>query len=195
MAKTKFSIKLTGLEIEYEGERDDVSKITGAVGKQFGEILQTPSVVAGPSRRLPASVVATDVDSGSQMANTKKGSGAKKTTSRKPKEPPVEWSHDAEGWGNPLQGWKIRQKALWLLYVIQNVTETTEMSASRVASTFNEYFREAGQLKANLVGREFRRASKSSPPSVQQSVAGDWFLTEEGKSQATELVKRARGIE
>jgi len=203
MSKTKFHVKISGLEISFEGEREDLPKLNQTVGSQVQSLIQTPTaLLERATTTSPNSGVVIDAPipsngskrkSGSKAARTSNGASATRTTN----EDPVAWKHDVERWGAPLQSWNPTKKAIWLLFVAKNEAGIGEMTPGQIANTFNQYFKECGSIRASNVSRDLRKTSQERPPMVQKNNAAGgqpWYLTNHGLQQSGAYVKEARGI-
>jgi hypothetical protein len=201
MAKFKMKLKLSGLELEVEGERSDVPKIMSNVGEQISGML-TPAANIAADRDPNQAMLefpAAHADGSGQSNNKPKKPRRKTVTSREVSATdaqPVEWRHEPDKWGNPKQGWSIRKKILWLLYVAEHAASAKEMAAAVVCSTFNKHFRQTGTLHPPLVTRELGRAKTTSPPLVGEDTTkapSNWFLLDKGREKAVQLVAEAKG--
>ena len=121
MSKFKVRLKLQGLELEVEGNRDDVPLIADSVAEQVAGLLKPASnIVEGEivtDGRRPQSVE-------SETSETKTKRARKKRQSQTPlgsnsKEEAVDWTHDPSKWGVPKQKWSTADKSLWILYVVE----------------------------------------------------------------------------
>ena len=205
MAKTKFKFKIKELEIEFEGDQRDTPKVVDAMSNQLSGLMQTPGLMSDSQPvALPAPTTNEVIESkpkNLRKSRSKSSSGSSSGSSsskRSKKEAPVDLNHDAEKWGNPQESWNPTNKAIWLMYVIENeVNEIGSITASRIASTFNKHFKSFGQIKPSNVSRDLKKAAKDKPAKVQTDTAKEgmaWFLLKGGKDYAAELVKQARGI-
>lgn len=201
MAKTKFEIELTGLKIKFEGEREEMPSFSNAVANQVGQLLTTPTVTEQAS--LPAPKPETDSQIIEAKPKSLRKSRAKKASSDgasrpgRKKEPAVDWKHDPDKWGNPLQNWNPTKKSIWLLYILENLANVKMLTSSGIANTFNKHFKETGQIQTGNVTRDLRKAKKAVPALVHNDSTekGEpWYLLEAGKKIAEQLVLEARGI-
>lgn len=207
MAKTKFSLKITGLEISYEGEREDLPRFTSEIGSQLmglatlpnsqltnrGNHLPTQKRLFEPPQDEPAEKI---ID----VTPVKKSKKARRVSVPRSDSPaadiPINWRHSPEKWGNPRDKWNPTRKSIWLLYVLIQEQTLHEMSAPEISTFFNTHFRTFGQIFAGNVSRDLRKAQKQTPPPIQAitgSTPEKWFLTDSGKQMAATLVTEARG--
>ncbi len=192
MGKFKVRFKVKELEFEMEGERETAPSVTHALEQQFGTLLK-PAQVASEATSLnappPAVVVeAAPQDNGQGRRKSARGAGRKPAETNQP----FDFKHDPSKWGNPTQTWSVGQKVMWLLYVIQQQSGKSGLTAQCIVSTFNKHFREAGALKPKSIYRDLNSQKMKNPPHLGQDTAKarpEWFLAEEGKKQAIELVR------
>jgi hypothetical protein len=201
MSKFKMKLKVTGFELEIEGDRQDVPLIARNVSAQLGAMVQPANDIAqGTAPRLGRDAI--DVT----PTPTPEGTSSKKSRGRPRKGSPgassateldaFDWSHDVASWGNALQSWNTLQKSVWLLYVMDKQNVAKDASAAQIANTFNKHFRQAKPILAANVSRDLGKAKSTPPAKVGEQTTSDphkWFLTEEGLKLAAELVKAARG--
>lgn len=192
MAKFKMKMKLQGFEIELEGERDDIPLMAQNVGQQLVGLLEPTSNIASdshPRKPVPNTNTTPTIE---QKPPAKRAS---KNTSKSPKEPAVDWKHNPDEWGNPDQNWNPTKKAIWLLLVAENCANVTQMTAARIATTFNKHFKTSGLIRGSNVSRDLGKAKGDKPSPVGQDTGenGEFFLTETGKKLAMELALEARG--
>lgn len=201
MAKFKLKFKLTGLEVEIEGDRQDAPQITAALANQLGGFLapaagilledQKPKNLAAiEAETVPSHDVPKKRKTSSRRSSPSKG-GSVDTVE------PISYSHDVEKYGNPHQTWSGTKKALWLLFVVNKQTTYTQTSAGVIAATFNKHFRQAGEIRPSNVSRDFGNLkTKKKPAQVgeyTESSPSQWYLTSEGLKEAEKLVSEALG--
>lgn len=202
MAKTKFKIKLTGLEIEFEGERDEVPAVANTMRNQLTEILSAPAALTSSKSSNSSALLGQEKEVVEVQASTNKVSRSKnssngRSSTRKNKEPAIDWRHDASKWGTPSQGWNPTKKSIWLLYVVEQELGQTDITVSQIATTFNKHFKQSGKVQASNVSRDLSKAKVKQPIHVQEDTTQDpskWYLTVSGKDYAADLVKEALGI-
>lgn len=195
MSKVKFRLKLTGLEFEYEGTREDVSQVSNALADQITGVLMPAASIAReqrPALQHKPEQPPIDTDAKPRKRSAKKpvsDDGSKKGGA-------LEFTHDPAQWGTPLQAWNPTKKSLWLLYVVKSLGVATEMTPSTIANTFNKHFRQAGTIQASHVARDLGKAKKQAPTKVGEMTnltPSPWFLTAEGEKTAVELVREGLG--
>ena len=91
----------------------------------------------------------------------------------------------AAKYGNPIQDWIAAQKCIWLLFVIEGTTGTKEVSGPQLAATFNSAF------KAPHVTRDLAKEKIKNPAPIGED-KGLYYLTDEGKRQAQQLIESVR---
>ncbi len=186
MGKFRLRLKLQGLEVEIDGEREDLSAITSAVQKQFAGIVEPIEVAADGRKQLSEGgpVIDAETSAGKARTTRRRNSGGKSAEAAAP----VEFRHDSAKYGNPLQGWSIEQKCIWLLYVLKNIASLNEVSGPQLVATFNQYFKTAGKIHPPHATREMTKAKGTNPAPLGEDKE-QWFLTAEGERQAKELVQ------
>ena len=192
MTKFKIKMKLTGLELEIEGSREDVPLITANLGNQLAGLLRPAAAIAsGADTSLtptPAALPMVDeVKKRKRRVTTARSvDGQSDTVSA-----PIDFRHDPVKFGTPKQSWKTSEKALWLLHVVEQ-----ELSGAVIVATFNKHFRQAGTITTSNANRDLGRLKSKSPAVVGEDTTQTpprWFLTEEGTRQALKLVGDALG--
>lgn len=198
MAKFKISLKLTGLELQVEGSRDDVPLMTEAVGRQFAGLLMPASdivegeIVSPTTSALPAPIEQRTTRKSPRRRSQTGHSSAKPATT----EAALDWRHDSSKWGTPQQGWATADKSIWLLYVVANELSVKEMTGRQISSTFNKHFRQAGPIQVFNVNRDLGKLKLKSPALTSEDTTKDpsaWFLVHAGEQRAQELVTKALG--
>jgi hypothetical protein len=189
MAKFKMRLKVTGIELGIEGERQDIPAITAAVTKQFAAVVEPIDVIT-ETKQLTNRVESQNGDTTTDEGKSKR---KRAPSNRTPAEfaIPVEYRHDAKAFGAPQQAWSILEKAIWMLWVLQN-TGTKEYMAGQIVATFNQNFKAAGRLHPPLVPRELQKAKVLVPTPVGEDKERR-YPTEEGERQAQQLVAIALG--
>jgi hypothetical protein len=199
MSKFKIKMKMTGLELEIEGTKDDIPIISQNLAAQFGGMLSpAANIIQGTRPAIPRGVVEHPAAETEQVKGRKRSS--KRTSalggdSKSPKH--FDWTHDVQQWGTPLQDWNPLQKSIWLLYVAKAQGAADEMSPGQISNTFNKHFRQAGLIRPSNVSRDLGKAKTTAPAKVNEDSTkspATWFLTSEGEKAAVELVSAGRGL-
>ncbi len=185
MAKFRIRLKVQGLELEVDGEREDIPIITATVQRQLASIVEPAEVVAETPR----------LGSRTDQQEPNGSSGKNRTPRRRSGTPrasgdgtPIDFRHDSSKYGNPLQTWSIIQKTLWLLYALKSQANAKEVDPAQLVATFNQQFKSTGKLHPPLVTRELGKAKVSNPAPVGED-KGLWYLTDEGDRQAQALIQ------
>jgi hypothetical protein len=204
VTKFRVKLKLTGLELEVEGSREDVPLLTKSIASQLaGVMMPAANIVEGKATPLlgreaiPGTAQLVQQPAASVRAPRKRrapfsgGDGVQNAAATS-----IVWQHDADTWGAPQQSWKAVDKTVWLLYVAKQVGATPEMSVMQMVTTFDKLFRTAGRLNKGNIARDFTKLNSEPPPKVQMNGTVDpatWYLTDAGIKHAENLVKAARG--
>ncbi len=198
MSKFKIKMKLTGLELEIEGSKEDIPLITSNLAAQIGGLLGPAGNIAvgaeGHADRQAINVTPTQA--------TPKAARPKKQAARRVASAAqvagsdlFEWVHDTSAWGNPMQTWNTATKGMWLLYVAARQNVTQEMTATQIANTFNKLFRQFGTIDKANVSRDLGKARTTAPAKLNADTTktpANWFLTDEGIRYCEGLVATAR---
>lgn len=200
MAKFSVSLKVTGFELNIQGEREDIALIGRNVADQFSGLVQ-PSIgiVNG---RSPSPSRPDAIQPVVQIENSGKR-GSRKRTSASRSEPAengdaaVNFQHDSARFGMPQQSWNTALKSMWLLYVLKESGMAGDFSAKQITETFNKQFRQSGMIKSFNVTRDLGKLKATEKPSpLGENTSIDphgWFLTDAGIRRAQELVGGALG--
>jgi len=139
MPKFRIRLKVQALELEIDGEREDIPALGAAVRQQFAGLIK-PAELTLDAKQLSDSASPDDVEEESKTKpKSRRRSGLRSGTDGATT--PIEFRHDAAKYGNPLQIWGFVDKCIWLLYVVKGTTETKEVSGPQIAATFNQYFK------------------------------------------------------
>jgi hypothetical protein len=201
-SKFKIKMKLTGFELEIEGNREDVPLMAQAVGKQMssflapassvieGEIIEvdSPSRTQGTAPFKEAALIEGKTQKKRSSPSKNRSAQTSNTTQATSD---YNWSHSVESWGYPRQEWSTFDKSVWLLYVVSQELSVTEMSTKEIETTFNKHFRQAKAILSSNVRRDFGRKKTSKPFLLGENTSGNpqkWYLTMEGVKYAKELV-------
>ena len=194
MSKFKIKMKLTGFELEIEGSKDDVPNIQQAIGQQLSGLLQPPTGLIEEAPRAQMKTIESESVASSRTTKPRKRStpSAPRAANGETDAALDNWPRDVSKYVSPTQGWSVRDKALWLLYVAQEENIAPEVSSIQIRDTFNMHYRQAklitvsninrdlGRVKGQLVGEDV----KKSPPC--------WFLTEAGSAAVAQKIREAK---
>jgi hypothetical protein len=114
LAKFRIRLKVQGLELEVDGEREDIPVIARAVQQQFAGMLE-PITVAAEVPRLSTRSENADGDG----ASGKRSPRRRNRSSTEGETTPIEYRHDDARFGNPLQTWTVTDKCIWMLYALK----------------------------------------------------------------------------
>ncbi len=193
MAKFRIRLKVQALELEIDGEREDIPAITSAVQQQFSGLLQPTEAMADGRKQLEAAVQVIDGDVAKSKTKGKRRTGGKVNSDIAAAQP-VEFRHDPAKYGNPQQGWNITDKSVWFMFVLKDLNVAQEVNGPQLAATFNLNFKAAGAIHPPLVTRELGKAKVKSPALVGEDKKQEpslWYLTDEGTKHAQHLIQSA----
>ena len=188
MPKFRIRLKVQGLELEVDGEREDIPAITSAVQQQLSGLVIPAEAMADGHKQLGDGGRGNGGEEEKSKGRGRKRGGASRASTDGVAGQAIEFRHDAAKYGNPLQSWDVTQKSTWLLFVIKGLTDTKEVSGPQLAATFNQYFKPAGKVHPPNVTRELNKAKVQNPAWVGED-KGLWFLTDEGDRQAQQLIQ------
>lgn len=203
MAKFKISLKLQSLEVNIEGEREDIPAISRALSQQLTGLI-APSVATASSSHdgddstqtaVPRQAVEL-VEEVKRKSAKKRAPSKRSVPSSESVESVVDWRHDPIKYGNPSQAWSTANKALWLLYVVGEAADVKELAAKRIADTFNKHFRQSKTITVFNVSRDLGKLKGKAPAAVGEDTTKDpsnWYLTTEGIRVAQGFVAEALG--
>jgi hypothetical protein len=192
-------IKISGIELEIEDERESAtaalntlqSQLTGA----FQPALSKALLGAGaPVIDAPVNGQAS-LDATAPQKRTRRraaSSAAPKPVNEAVPEQAVAFVHDPDKFGNPSQQWNTANKAIWLLWVVEQATEQKELTAPQIADVFNRHYREFGTILSFNISRDLGNQRKKSPAPVGTDPNRNpqvWFLYDAGKAHAQRLAK------
>ncbi len=197
MSKFRMKLKLQGFELEIEGNREDASIIGRSIGDQISGML-SPSlnILDGeidsgtpPQSSVPLVAVAAKKRGGVRRAKAMSSGGEASSQAN------IEFRNDPSKYATPTQQWSTVEKAIWLLYVIREVSQVPELSTGQIVKTFNTHFRQAKTVTHSNVSRDLGKAKVSSPSLVGEDPTKSpavWFLTDEGARKAQAIIANAR---
>lgn len=200
MTKIKIKLRLQGFELDVEGERQDVAAATRTISNQLANLMTPPNqivngVAPGGEQLID---VTPDASSDERKSNRKKSGSAARGSSGK-SAPAVDFVNDAARFGTPSQSWGLTQKAMWTLFVIGELKNTTSLAAGVIGRTFNKHFRQTGEIRPSNISRDLGKVKTKvgdTPPLVGEDTTkspSEWFLVEEGIRQVRELISKSVG--
>ena len=183
--KIKVRLKITGLELDFEGTQDDVPQVGRNLGQAISNLLTAGPNLAGgqiPTVTVNAQDNGTPAGGGRRSPNRARRSGTKEDKRT------VKWAYDGQAYGLPRQSWSGNDKAIWILYVAEKTLNLNRMGASQIANTFNEHYQAAKRIHRGNVynGLDALRSSEKTP--VGKTDDGMFFLTEEGYKVVEKLI-------
>lgn len=190
MAKFRIHLKLQGLDLEVDGERQDLPAITDAVQQQLSSLVIPGEIITDGRKPLGSG--------GDGAEATQEEENKRKRPARRDRRPAgdgapavaIEFTHDAATYGNPIQSWGVAEKCIWLLYVLKQIAQVKEVSGPLLAATFNQYFKPSGKLHPPHVTRDLAKLKVQNPTPIGED-KGNYYLTSEGDKQAEALIKAA----
>lgn len=195
MAKFKIKMKLSGLELDIEGSKEDIPLIAANLGQQLTGLI-APSATIASGVDLP--FTPSSAPNGAALPlveevkrRKRRATNHRSTDAQSDSAAPVDFRHDPVKFGAPKQAWNTSDKAVWLLHVVGK-----ELSGRVIVATFNKHFRQAGLINVSHANRDLGRLKSKSPAVVGEDTTQTppcWFLTEEGTRQALKLVADALG--
>jgi len=191
MAKFRIRLKLQALELEVDGEREDIPAISSAIQQQFAGLIQPAESVADGHKQIEAPAQVVDVDLTKARSKGRPRSSGRKNADT-PAAQPLDFRNDPGKYGNPQQSWNVTDKCVWFLHVLKELDVVGEVTGPQLAATFNNHFKAAGAIHPPLVTRELSKAKVRVPALVGEDKKQDpslWYLTDEGSRYAQQLVQ------
>jgi len=190
MSKLKFTLKITGFELQVEGTREEVATITNNVGQQFQGLMHP----AGSMGEPPA-LADTQVTEDGEITEIKNAPRKRRPSTGQPKTEKaraLDLTNDPAKYGAPLQGWSALEKAVWLMHIVQRILNISDLSASEISETFNKHFKQLGKIRSSNISRDFGNKKTGAKAIVGENsnvYPAKWFLTEEGTKMAERLIQ------
>lgn len=204
MSKFKIKLKITGFELEMEGDRKDVHLIPQQLSQQVSGLFNPAIEIAGGDTINGPDYIDTSLANntsekkvGSKKSRKRSNPAGASSPSAKATEAAIDWKYDPNAWGTPRQIWNTANKSIWLLYVADKARAVKELSSGQISQTFNVHFRQNGPIQTSKVSRDLGRKKAETPALVGTVVLEQgekWFLTEQGLKEAEKLVAEARGL-
>ena len=191
MAKFHIRLKVQALELEVDGEREDIPAISAAVQQQFAGLVKPVASMADGNRQLEAGGEVVDTESSKSRTKGRKRSGSRASVDPASAQS-LEFRHDAAKYGNPQQTWNTTDKSIWLLHVLKDLGVADEVNGPQLAATFNHNFKAAGAIHPPLLTRELGKAKVRVPALVGEDKKQEpslWYLTDEGTRYARQLIQ------
>ncbi len=192
MSKIKFKFKITGLELEFEGSREDVPMITTALGNQFQSMINPPAEIsAGHVEVIDSTPKVMLSNAPKKRRKSPKPASANGQESHKKESNALTWRHDPKKYSSPLQGWKVWQKAIWTIYVVSKECNVDELSGPQIVEIFNREFKSAGTIRGTNISRDLGKLKLGKDALVGETVGNPsrWFLTDKGEEEVLKLIE------
>jgi len=188
MSKIKFKIKLTGLEIEFEGTNEQMKEVSGNLSNQISALIQ-PTINSSDLKHQIQDVK--DLNEADGIPKQRKQRKPKNNGGKTDKAQAIDFQNDINTYGAPIQSWTAFEKAIWLLYVVEAQKGITELTAAEVAETFNKHYKQQGTIRSNNVSRDFGNKKGGASALVGENTTvypAKWYLTDAGKNAAIKLI-------
>lgn len=200
MAKFSVKVEIQGFRLEIEGSREDVPTITNNLGRQIAQLV-VPA--ADPTMPSPLTALQHDANDNPQASEpAKRPRKAKRAAPSRSassdgttRGEAIIWRHDPAAWGNPTETWSTFDKAAWLLYVAAKARNTSEMTASQIAQSFNQMFAQSGEIRPSNVSRDFGINKAEASPKVADDATKSptpWYLLDAGIAHVEQLITQLR---
>lgn len=198
MAKNhfKFRLKITGFELEVEGSKEEVAAITSTVTNQIKAL--SNSQVIGLSNEIEDTDV-TELSSTIPLSPQRKRSNRKSASStgsnRSQKVDPIDFKNDPKKYSAPSMSWKTQEKSLWILYVLNEEKQISELSTQQICNTFNAHFKQAKTINSANIARDLGKSKLGNSAYVGENTSSSpnkWYLTEVGIAFVQNLIKDSR---
>lgn len=193
--KFKFKFKITGLELEVEGSKEDVAAITSNFGEQLKSLAQ-PKGVMNDFNVATVDSEATIIEENKSLPPKKRKTTKKiVSNSNSEKHEAIDFINNSTLYSAPLQKWTTLQKSLWTLFVIQKEKKLNELSTQQIEKTFNKHFKSAKTIRATNVSRDLGSKKLGSDALVGEDLSASpskWFLTEKGIKTIEDLINQEK---
>ncbi len=183
----EISVELKELKIHVKGHRELAPDLASNVAHQIAGIIQPAALLEGASE--PQNNGHSTIEIPPPTRRTRKRPAGRVTTApANGGAKPINWNHDPERWGTPLQTWKQSQKINWLLHVAEQSGVRDRLSPTEMSDVFAAKFKSAGPLLRQNIARDLGKATD-----LFGEMDGLWFLKQAGKEAAIKLVEEAKG--
>ncbi len=195
----KFRLRVTA-------DRDEIPQVTANLARQFAGMLEPAAGLAtnSPPRKVIPSSPSPEVNGNDkENGNSNETRKANRKNARADgvgaasKSEPINYVHDSGNWGFPQQEFTTLEKAVYVLYIVEQMTTKTELPAGVITATFNKHYKQAGQVRPSNISKYLGAARSQRPSPVDLNTTAEpnaWFLTSEGKKIAEQLVMKSRGL-
>jgi len=198
MAKNqfKFKLKITGFELEVEGSKEDVAAITSSVTNQI-KGLTNPQLLGDnidTEDTESTDVTPTLLPQAPRKRSTRKKSSSSGSGNMKIE--PIDFKNDPKKYSAPSMNWTTLQKALWLMYVINNEKNISELSIAQITNTYNTYYKQSKTIRSTNVARDLGKVKLGNGAFVGENASVSphtWYLTDAGNLQVQNIIKESKG--
>lgn len=193
MSKYKVRMKLTGFELEIEGEKETVGQLGQALRTQMSNALLPPLIASGSTLNGSSTPLEDPktIEGKVSRRNTKRRSNS--SSNGETVSSIIEFQHDPIKYGNPLQNWRPVEKSMWLIYVMSKQIGVDKFTPTEIAETYNAQFGKTGTLRPSNVSRDLGKAKSGNPAFVSQDIKTQKFgLYEAGEKEALKLIGEAQ---
>jgi hypothetical protein len=182
-------LKISGLKIRVSGERDEANAVVRALtGQVLDAVRPALTAPAADSNGRGGALEIEPPQTQTERRPRKRSPKTAALAAASPASTGIDFRHDPGKYGNPLQTWKVVDKCIWLLYVLDQLANKKDISSADLAVTYNRHFKATGQLYLRHIPRELGRAKTKNPSFVGEDNSL-WFLTDAGKKRAKDLIK------
>jgi hypothetical protein len=180
MSKFKIKVNIKEFSLEVEGERADIPQLTGAVKHHLSNLLTPPTALAagGNSELQQDEKNITPPETNQDIPSRRIGRKPRRSRSDAPASEALDFAHDPDQWGHPVLDWTTAQKAIWLLYVLEQQQQIKDMSSVQIAATFNKHFRQSKTIQQSNVIRDLgKEKTKNVVGEDANQTPSHWYLT------------------
>ncbi len=183
-------IEISGLKLEIDDDLDAATAAFAAAQQMVAGAIQPAfaQALAKGNRTIEAGAAPADGNTAKAAPSKGTRSGSRRKSSTDSPSNLPQYNHDPVKYGNPDMEWTTAQKAIWVLWVVQESGGATEMTPIQITDWSNKYFREFRTINRQNVLRDLGKEKKKNPPTVGNNPdAGMWFLYDPGKTVAKGL--------
>ena len=192
-----------GFELELEGQRSDVEEVLRAATDAEAAVAAAVTAAVGGEKTLPtetrvaAAETAPPTKAKSKRTRTRKKPTPAGSSSTSQGATPValDFAKDEERFGSPASDWKTKEKAMWLLYMLDELGLGKEFTGKTLSETFNKHYRRYETITTGNVNRDLGTLSTKKPKLVAADTTKadePWYLTEPGVAHVKELIAKAK---
>lgn len=203
MSKFKIKVKLTGFELEIEGDRQDIPALTRSLSKQLGGLISPPSadmfedadVVPDTPLALPESPASKPAPKKKRSATPKPKSNATSKGDAAPLE--LDGRNIESKYSSPRQQWATYDKLMWLLYVLEKENQLNAVTSIQLKDTFNKYFKISGEVTAQNVS-DLKNKVNATPSLLGKDTSTDpvtWYIKDAGIKYVENLISDSNSAE